>query len=394
MNKVRLTLGLFLFQINMSYAGWVSGGGQVVRDGNNPWFLENTQVVKYCITSSKEFSNLPTPVENLVEQSLKYWKEEFNYSLRHSPGFEFGKIKIATQTFFKVDCDENPDLALQFGVLNELQEQFLGDPKKFIGIAVRTDYDEVNLKAKGFIYFSPDSGPLRYLGEHLKDNAWHLGYGGYLKRLVIHELGHVFGISHTEDGRIMAEGYPEELIRKPLDNFPDIWNTGLSMEGFFKYKNSLNFSNLCGLIIVTDEKPKKQAQNLTDEHKFLGLTKEPSCVFFDNLNYRQKFVAKVHYELNDPLVPIGEFNIDYSKTIAWPARSNEVVKLRLNPKQTVFHYSGDPHDLLPVAIRVVEVYGGSYHTYDGKIRKPIRANVSPSKIEIFGAYHDKVLKVY
>lgn len=31
------------------YAGMDSGGGKIVKDSNNPWFVNNTSQVNYCI---------------------------------------------------------------------------------------------------------------------------------------------------------------------------------------------------------------------------------------------------------------------------------------------------------------------------------------------------------
>ncbi len=202
--------------------GWVSGGGNILRNANNPWFLENTQVVEYCIMiDSVAFADLPTPVDILIEKALAFWKTQMADSAAGTDAYPIGGpgspspltiIKIATQEFVPHQkCNGTEPLVFQFGTLTPEQSTFIGNSGKVIGMAVRTEYDETNLRGRGFIYLASDNGSMKYEGEHLHAKAWHEGKGGLLFRAIVHELGHVFGLSHSGEG-LMSEAYTESLL--------------------------------------------------------------------------------------------------------------------------------------------------------------------------------------
>src|SRR4051812_27862966 len=44
-----VTTGVPSTLIVSAFGGWVSGGGELVRDTQNPWFIQNTASVSYCI---------------------------------------------------------------------------------------------------------------------------------------------------------------------------------------------------------------------------------------------------------------------------------------------------------------------------------------------------------
>lgn len=100
-------------------------------------------------------------------------------------------------------------------------------------MSVRTRYDDVNLRGGGFIYVSADSGPLAYSNEFLRHGAWHLGKGGLLFKVLVHELGHVFGLPHMNESIVMHERFPERVL-SPLSSDLDLtWPTfeGVRLDG-------------------------------------------------------------------------------------------------------------------------------------------------------------------
>ncbi|MGK5084488.1 hypothetical protein WDW37_14430 [Bdellovibrionota bacterium FG-1] len=227
--------------------GWTSGGGNILKDANNPWFLKNTATVTYCILSDPTvFGDIPTLVPDLVSRAIAYWKTQMSDPaaevvkyLTGNPNSPWEPIRVGTQEFvFHSTCEGTEDVTFQFGVLTPEQKAFLGDPTRLVGVAVRTDYDEVHLRGKGFIYISADSGPLRYKGGHLRDRAWHEGKGGVLYRAIVHEIGHVFGLSHGGAG-LMSEGYSESLlVRGLLDILPNTVGDSLEILPFFHFEAS------------------------------------------------------------------------------------------------------------------------------------------------------------
>lgn len=196
---------------------FVSGGGELIKDAGNPWYLDNVKEVRYCVALDEaNFSARRMDVERAIEEAIKYWKEEFKTAVNPlhrepSTGKTF-RVNVATQDFVKEECQASTELRFQFGVLDRVQLEYLRDPRNYVGIAVRTEYDAVNLKGKGFIYISPDKGPWRFNLDDAEPTPWsnfHTLYG-----VLIHEVGHVFGVAHTHDSTLMSANFPERLIRK------------------------------------------------------------------------------------------------------------------------------------------------------------------------------------
>lgn len=212
--------------------GWVSGGGELFKDAQNPWFLNNVSDVYYCIkTDKKNFGASEEAIEKNINLAISYWKSEFNNAifpeLKH-----FGYIKIASQNFIKTGCEDNRlDLSFQFGYLTKKQRDFLREPKKYAAVSVRTDYDLRKLKAKGFIYISPSNGELSYYNDSVIRNAWSKNEGNLLYLALVHELGHVFGLGHSGAmGSLMSEGFLDTMLRS--NSIPDARELSLN---FFTY---------------------------------------------------------------------------------------------------------------------------------------------------------------
>lgn len=203
--------------------GATSGGGELVADAHNPWFLQNTPVVKYCITSSGDFGwddDQGTKVDAAFRSAVAYWKEQMKlaepYQKHRLP--DGSKITLGGQKFERTGCNDNMvDLTLTLGVLNDQQLAFVKDPSRFAAITVRTNYDPEVLRGRGFIYISPDRGPRAFKGLNLVDNAWTLGEQNNLLRLTfIHELGHVFGVQHNDNEslNLMSSKFVESILHR------------------------------------------------------------------------------------------------------------------------------------------------------------------------------------
>jgi hypothetical protein len=203
-------------------AAWASGGGELFLDAQNPWFVQNTTQVNYCILMDKEhFGVDESTIDRTITSALDYWKKEF---ARTPPVTEDGvKIAVATQKFVKTSCQISTDLVFQMGYLDGKQIKEIGDPTHYISTAIRTSYDSVHLKGRGFVYLAPQTGPLKVNDDRLVPDPWSRDNNGRLLMVLIHELGHVFGIPHLSgssvgfSGRaIMSAGFPEWLVNKKL----------------------------------------------------------------------------------------------------------------------------------------------------------------------------------
>ncbi|RZA08697.1 MAG: hypothetical protein EOP11_04075 [Proteobacteria bacterium] len=192
-----------------------SGGGEFQRDQHNPWFVKNTAQVEYCVEIDPEgFSAPAEKIQPMIDRALQYWVKEF--------ADRGALLGIAAQKFVRTGppsggCQGSEDLKLQFGygaLSAEQKNRFTiagEQPQDYVGIAVRTDYDRKTLKGKGFVLIASDRGASPYnFGAGLSRNLW--SHEGLLFRILQHELGHVFGIAHTESG-FMAADFPEAMVR-------------------------------------------------------------------------------------------------------------------------------------------------------------------------------------
>ncbi len=208
-------------EVTLAQGGWISSGGELFKNGKNPWFVKNTTVVNYCIRIDvSSFSASKQEVQSAIQLGFQYWKNEFSKSI--ATFTTDGVITLATQDFIEKPCpveigkrdDSKVDLEFLFGygTLTPRQVAHLVNPKKYIGVTVRTDYDVVNLKAKGFVFISSDLGTESYENAgNLIEKAWM--HPKLLQYAVLHELGHVFGIPHTGSG-LMSEVFLDQILNK------------------------------------------------------------------------------------------------------------------------------------------------------------------------------------
>lgn len=241
-------------------AGWTSSGGETLKDKINPWFFHNTKQVNYCVlVDTKNFGQSLSDIRRRISKGLEIWRHQLQNLSMNSIGGSLIKsheLVLATQNYNEVPCSikegkihpSNIDLTFQFGVLTGEQLRRLGDPTEYIGITVRTDYDTENLKAKGFIYFSPEAGPLKLNKVGLVEKPWSTFNGRRLLDGILHELGHIYGIHHGSNLYLMDEGYLEELLSKNNEREEDYQAPYEKEEGdifllvnFFKFEVPENF---------------------------------------------------------------------------------------------------------------------------------------------------------
>ncbi len=214
-----LILFLIFFEVKALTAGAdSSGGGYILGDKNNPWFLENKKTVSYCIEVGSEFDNSPDDLRKMVSDSLQYWKDQFFQAQYNGYSFLLG----SSQFNFEKTCTETTDIKFYFGYFDDELKEKLPNPTELIGIALRTSYDPKALSGRGIVYISPDHGPLKFSLKST-NRAWSEHGGKKLYWTLVHEVGHVFGVQHFGNSHdIMAVNYPEWLIKSylPSNEFP------------------------------------------------------------------------------------------------------------------------------------------------------------------------------
>lgn len=239
--------------------GWTSGGGELIKDKHNPWFLNNIQRIYYCIEIDQDNFSLNEKLVRLrVSQAIDFWKKEFEKT------DSLSNIKIATQDFIEqVSCNHQTDLSFQFGYLSPKQLSKVSNHNQHVAFSVRTEYDSIHLKGKGFIYLSADSGPLALDIEHDIEGMWSQGQGYMAQWILVHELGHVFGIPHDPSSILMSATFAEDLVMGYVTD--NIVVQGSIPYSYFQYniQNGLDFSECY------------------DEYEIPNLKKSPAFDFFN-----------------------------------------------------------------------------------------------------------------
>ncbi|MGZ3768631.1 MAG: hypothetical protein ACXVCR_01290 [Bdellovibrio sp.] len=390
--------------------GWTSGGGENIRDERNPWWIQNTKEVTYCIKADeRNFGQSRDVLQRKIRFALNFWKKQLG-TLTYNQFDQLQGISVGTQTFTETACGDNTDLVFQFGVLDGDQFRYLVDPTKFIGVAVRTAYDPVNLKGKGFIYISPEEGPLRFNKSGLMTHPWSYQDGILLTPALIHELGHVFGIPHQKELPLLAEDFLESTLG--IRNEEWVGKTWKQLEEaarrnevfFFRYEPSPLMSfKLClyapapmpiaaAKLKVPVKKINSTSTRNFDEQEQLPPTSQQSFnllpVFFGyerpNGNYchgndiqvkNGKYFYEFSYTFKDKEYHVGKADLERSDDGSYA----DLISIWLPKSQKVYqNLWRETESQLPVAYyKPTAYFKGEYHSYDGKVTRPISIVAKP-----------------
>ena len=396
MNFVKLSLISSLLCFNISaMAGWSSGGGELLRDQINPWFLANTKTVKYCIQiDEKNFGITLDSARSKVQKSILFWKDQLKDLAYSNPPDSKNDFRLGTQNFIEENCSSDTDLVFQLGTLTDEQKQRLVQIDDLIGVTIRTDYDKVNLKGKGFIYIAPEQGPLKPVSSDIIQNMWSTEDGVFLFPVLIHELGHVFGLRHDDNVEFMSEDFVEDLLAKSsislqmmiYKNFieGDWKNYSLFVFNPFKQIKEI-FIYSCSYIPIEAQKNRTLAtKNINREEDRTAISNRFFGIDSNGICSRQriadgKFIVEAIYKNNKEWQLVGEMDL---KSTAYGFNDKTPVSLWLTKEQTVFQGLSQDNDKVPMASMITELlYKGDYVTKDQKIKRKMILTAKPSGIK-------------
>ncbi len=250
--------------MDMAGGGWTGGGGLIAKDSNNPWWVKNTRDVNVCVEIDEEnFGISAARAMEIAQGSIAWWTSNL--------AGEKDLTGIGTQTFHVTsECNAQTDLRIQFGVLSSQQQaqwkQSVAEPpQQYAGIAIRTEYDKIQMRGKGFIYLSPQKGSLQLdLAAYQTPNPWSFGNGRLAAIILMHELGHVFGYQHGS-ALLMSPNFIDDIFEpSSADNIAK--RNADPFAGDPNFSNPFELKRLSvGAYLAADESP--------DARAFYGLPK-------------------------------------------------------------------------------------------------------------------------
>lgn len=381
--------------------GMTGGGGELVADAHNPWFLQNTPVVKYCIISSGEFEwddDEWTKIDAAFQSAVAYWNEQIKlaepYQKYRLP--DGSKIGLGGQKFIRMGCsEEQVDLTLTLGVLDDEQLAAINEPSRFAAITVRTNYDAEDLRGRGFIYISPDRGPRAFKGLNLVRNAWTLGDHNNLLRLTfIHELGHVFGLQHDdrENITLMSSKFVETMLQR--DNYQTYLNVDRPDTLLQNYKDARSMMNAGFITCFMTGIPLAPILKFYDVH-----LEEGRCLRFDPFKAKDNQTSGKSYgfqiwqssETGADIKHLGFVGAERFDDASMKVTNHIVSEIYVTHRQKVLPLTISSPERLPVLESSIFQFSGSLIQWYGENKQTLSLlSIEPNRIKITAAVGDEM----
>jgi hypothetical protein len=370
-------------------ADWASGGGELLKDAHNPWYLHNTKTVSTCLVIDDEHfhsvDNDEGKLERRIHDANAYWRREFKkaWVVGHM-------LEVATQAFVvdgvvrvtaknrktaDRDCPAGTDLTVQFGWLSPEQvaffESHMGGVQKFVSAIVRTHYEPTTMHGRGFLYLSADSGPLAPTDPAVVRNPWALGDGNLIDAALTHELGHLYGLPHKGLWSVMAVDYLERAFR------PE--NAAAYAVGDY-YGEFFAWNREDGSVVREYCNSSVQRAGW---RRFLGTPADHTCIKMLFENKQVAFYTGTDADGDGPAEPEltrrGLLTLDAKETFNW----EEAGRIYLPEGQTVITRipdgAGEAPYLLGPMVRNAEL-SGTFTSEDGTLTRRVFLTLAPHGI--------------
>lgn len=366
---LRYGLGLVLLNASLANAaimGWGQNGSEIIKDLNNPWFVkdENGKAfeVRYCVQVKQEFISLPVAsivVPLLIQSAFEYWRNDFKSA------YDPVQTGVAKHTFKHV-CNDTTDLTFYVGWLPQNIRERMPDLKHTIATTVRTEYDDVKLRAKGFVYIAPDKGPdaLSVNNPDLIEQPWGLKGikigplstgGGLLQKVVAHEIGHIFGLSHADYNaafsyfNVMNAQFGEMILSKRFDAevreffaTPSLFNQEtVPIPGFNLYFPFFNQLSTSVALYLGDDY--SNGQERKGARKFFDLPADESLDIEIHFDKKEFSVSSYRDEGDNGFAPEQSFSSPWQMIEEVDATFMTMFRI-LNKNQTIFKFPIDERE--------------------------------------------------
>ncbi len=178
-------------------------GGELLTFQQNPWFitsLSQNRTVTYCVDIDPEqFSLDVNSAENIIKATLKEWGDFYQslynpatYDIVQQEDKDFLASHWFATKFKKVSCKQSGefpiDLHFYLGVeVQDIEKSRHSNRDDLVAFAQLESYNLENFWGKGSIWFVPDRGTKRFLGNQVEE-FW-LAKNKF-QNVLLHELGH------------------------------------------------------------------------------------------------------------------------------------------------------------------------------------------------------------
>ncbi|MGE0171492.1 MAG: hypothetical protein AB7T49_01855 [Oligoflexales bacterium] len=352
-----------------------SGGGKSFRPyQNNPWWLENTEVVTYCIEMDTKYFDINyAQAKQMVDGALNEWKDAFlkapDEYYAEGELAPYSQVRIATQEFkFEEECQPTTDLRFQLGVLSKKQKEGFPDFKDYLGAAVRTSYDLNNLRSKGYIYIAPLDGDLKPDTSLIDKDAWSQETcdGCLLRQAILHEVGHIFGLDDSKVG-----GDKPDLMESALLQWMVWYFVKEEKAGTLNPTEMRKLYSVDGVINAFHEKTYEGCGNDDSpvniyQAQWFGIPTGYDCTRVTLT--REGMEVSAARSKGDDFVAVGEMKAGINEEV------DAIVFVELPPQQRVFTKIPNEKDSGDLAGEVgfsKADMKGHYISKDGKIKKPL-----------------------